>query len=197
MNAKFIASLVLVSLVFASVAAAGSGVILKVDASSRSGAYLGLGEFLYKAGMGDSAESAYLKSISLEDSALARHNLGIIYSDLGLYAEAEEQFRAAVLLDPDYAMARKSLAVLLFESGRFRDATDSFRAQAQLEESAQAYFDLGVALVKSVMAESGTIEDLLEARSSFAAAERISPGYPHAASNQAAVEGLIGSLGRQ
>ena len=195
MKLKF-ALLLFVFLLLAAFAFAdsGKGLILKVEAGSASNAYLGLGDFLYKAGLKHRAEAAYLKSIQLEDTAVARHNLGIAYHDLNEPGKAAEHFRAAIALNPDYARARNSLAVLLFGQGRLEEAAEHFRILTHIEPgNAQAHFDLGVSLANNVRDGFGSPSDLVEARESFLAAESLSRGYPHAASNADVLSAIIAS----
>ena len=58
----------------------------------------------------------------------ARNNLGLLYLDRGLLTEAIDQFKRAILINPEYLRARGNLAVALMNAGRLDEARAELRA---------------------------------------------------------------------
>ncbi len=167
--------------------------IVKVDSDSVHNAYSGLGKFLYDNGAKEASLDAFSSSVDAQDNPSARYNLGVVNNELGNHETSEENLRKAIELDPGNAKWRNGLAVFLFEHGRLAEAAEQFRIVIQLEpKNAQAHFDLGVSLADNVRNGLGTVGDLLEAREHFMVAERLSPGYPHAASNAEVLSQILG-----
>ena len=68
------------------------------------------------------------KALALDPSyADAYNELGIIHTQLGRFAEAEQALSAAIEADPQYAAARNNLGVLYGKLGRNEDAEAQFR----------------------------------------------------------------------
>lgn len=68
------------------------------------------------------------KALALDPSyADAYNELGIIHTQLGRFAEAEQALSAAIEADPQYAAARNNLGVLYGKQGRNEDAEAQFR----------------------------------------------------------------------
>ena len=63
-----------------------------------------------------------------EFNAEARNNLGLLYLDRGLTNEAIDQFKRAMLINPDYLKARSNLGVALMNAGRLDEARAELRA---------------------------------------------------------------------
>lgn len=63
----------------------------------------------------------------------ARNNLGLLYHQRGLAIEAVEQFRRAILINPQYTKARGNLAVALTSAGRTAEARAELKAALGLE----------------------------------------------------------------
>ncbi len=73
-------------------------------------------------GRTDLAVDTYEKAIARKDDALLRNRLGAIYGRQNRPAEAEEQFRRAIALKPDYAEAHANLGSVYGRTGRIEDA---------------------------------------------------------------------------
>jgi tetratricopeptide (TPR) repeat protein len=63
----------------------------------------------------------------------ARNNLGLLYHGRGMTAEAIDQFRQAVLINPRYIKARSNMAVVLTGTGRLAEARAELRAAQAIE----------------------------------------------------------------
>jgi tetratricopeptide (TPR) repeat protein len=79
-----------------------------------------------------SAEDALRGLLSAEESAAARDLLGVVLGKRDRPQEAEEQFLAAVDLDPDYGPAHQHLARLYLVLDRAEEALVHLRAAADL-----------------------------------------------------------------
>jgi len=73
-------------------------------------------------GRTDLAIKTYEEAIAGKDDALLRNRLGAIYGRRNRLAEAEEQFKRAIALKPDYAEAHANLGSVYGRTGRIEDA---------------------------------------------------------------------------
>lgn len=102
--------------------------------------------------------------------ALVRNNLGATLCRLGRYVEAEEQFRRAVDIRPDYPDAYCNLGTLLRWMGRIAEAERPLRRAVKLNpQYAQAHSSLGMTLI--------LLGRLGEARDCFISALRSTPRH--------------------
>lgn len=62
------------------------------------------------------------ESLRIRPDAGVYNDLGYVYMSVGKYTEAEEQFRAAVALDPRHIKAMNNLGVVYAAIGRYEDA---------------------------------------------------------------------------
>ena len=79
------------------------------------------------------AEDAYRESIRLDPSDPVVYNdLGWTLCRLDRLFEAEQQFRRALKIAPDYAEARKNLCLTLHTMGRHTDLADACEEASRL-----------------------------------------------------------------
>ncbi len=112
------------------------------------GSLLRFGVTLYNSGKFEIAALLWKRGAELAAPTLASmfwSNLGLYYSKLERYPEAEQAYRVAIRLNPNYAIAYNNLGLLLDEKlGRFADAEAAYRMAIQLDPSAAiAYYNLG------------------------------------------------------
>jgi len=89
--------------------------------------YQSLGDF-------DRARSEYMAVLADDESNVeARNNLGLLYHSRRMTAEAIEQFRRAIQLNPRYAKAHSNLAVILTSQGRLAEARAELRTALDIE----------------------------------------------------------------
>jgi len=94
------------------VAAAFQEYAVKLDETNPT-LWLNLGTIRRTAGSNGPAETAYKKTIALDaGNALAHYNLGSLYDAQKKYDEAIEEYRRALVLDPDLADPRKNPQVV-------------------------------------------------------------------------------------
>jgi tetratricopeptide (TPR) repeat protein len=80
-------------------------------------------------------------------SATARNNLAIFLQKSGKSAQAEQEYRTAIQLDPKFAEAHFNLGLLLQEKGKLTQAEQEYRTSIQLKpEFAGAHNNLGLVL---------------------------------------------------
>ena len=85
-------------------------------------------------------------ALGQEDAPL-RYNMGIAEAARGRPADAEEQFRSAIHLDPSFAEAFVNLGIVLHQQDRVAEAADAYRrAIALAPREPRAHHNLGVAL---------------------------------------------------
>ena len=79
--------------------------------------WLNLGTLRRTMGTLGSAESAFKKALDLDpNNALAHYNLGAVYDADTKYDAAIEEYRRALVLDPDLADARKNPQIVNYEN---------------------------------------------------------------------------------
>jgi tetratricopeptide (TPR) repeat protein len=82
----------------------------------------------HRAGDFRAAEQGYLE---FPNHSRALHNLGVLYSADGKFDQAEESFRKALAISPDYAPSRLSLATQLLAQGRYAEGWPLHEARRQ------------------------------------------------------------------
>jgi serine/threonine protein kinase len=78
------------------------------------------------------AEDAFRESIGLEADPVVHNDLGRVLAQMGRFMEAEEQFRAAVKLAPDYIEPWQNLCRALHTMDRYHEAADACEEMAGL-----------------------------------------------------------------
>jgi tetratricopeptide (TPR) repeat protein/class 3 adenylate cyclase len=90
------------------------------------------------------AETIYKRAVERSPDYWGGYNdLGVFYSAIGRYREAEESFRKVAALVPDSYSAHRSLAGVLYQQGHVDEAIAMSMASLQLRPSAEAYSNLG------------------------------------------------------
>ncbi len=84
----------------------------------------------------------------LQDAiALTYYNLGVLYADRREFKEAEEQYRSALEILPNYNVARNNLACLLSKTNRPQEAIEELEVALRIDPNdMKAYYNLGAIL---------------------------------------------------
>jgi tetratricopeptide (TPR) repeat protein len=94
----------------------------------------------------------------------------------GRHKEAEEEYRAAIRLKPDYPEAHKNLGNALNGQGRHKEAEEEYRAAIRLKpDDPEAYYNLAIILNAQRRPQ--------EAEEEYRAAIRLKPDFPKAHNN--------------
>ncbi|MCK4569907.1 MAG: tetratricopeptide repeat protein, partial [Bacteroidales bacterium] len=102
--------------------------------------------------------------------AASRHNLGVIYQNQGMFAEAEESFLAAIRIDNEFFPSMANLAVTYNQLGKNDDAEALLRQMIHdLPDYHDTYYSLGL-----LLAEKG---DYTGALASLETASELMPEY--------------------
>ena len=98
----------------------------------------------------------YIKTMMYSaDFAPSRHNLGILYSDLGNYKKAEENYIEALRIDDKFYPAKMNLALLYNKQGKNKKAEILLKDVVKNHpEVSQAFYSLGL-----LEAEIGNYEE--------------------------------------
>src|SRR5215472_1497897 len=118
-----------------------------LDRSAAS--YLERGIQLDQAGRLEDAISAHERALQLDPDLMQAHvNLIILYGRAGNFRKAEEQYQAALRLNPDkYPDAYYNYGVLLMKEGKFDQAQEAFGTALKINPLyAEAHNDIGYLL---------------------------------------------------
>lgn len=114
-------------------------------------AYLGR-QYLFQNSL-DLAEARLKHAISLDpELSAAHHDLAVVYTKMGNFDAADEQYRLALQFAPSDAIILYNYATLLYNQGRYPDAETQLLllvANPAAENRAQAYEALGLIALKS------------------------------------------------
>jgi Flp pilus assembly protein TadD len=125
----------------------------------RSDAYEGLARCLETAGTDAWALLAFEESLGrLPEDPVLRNNLGLVFARTGELERAEEYFREAVRINPNYAKAYNNLGMAAAAQGRLEEAIGHFTRAVEIQPGyAKAIANLGAALAR----EGRTTEAIL------------------------------------
>lgn len=113
---------------------------------------------------------------------LAHHNLGVALADEGRFAEAIQQYQAALQIEPDAANVQTDYGNALAKSGHIPEAITHYQAALRvLPDSPIAHSDLANALATNP-------ESVPQAITEYHAALRLKPDYEEARNNLAQVQ---------
>ena len=91
--------------------------------------HYGLATFLRERGDGEAAVALLAPALLAHpDSAELHDQMGLAEAEIGRFAEAAEQFRQSIVLDPAQAVFRANLAMMLKVEGQFDAALDAYDA---------------------------------------------------------------------
>jgi predicted CXXCH cytochrome family protein len=110
--------------------------------------------------------------MATSDQAAAHLNLGVVYGNQQRHGKAEQAYRTALRLDPDFVPARINLAMQYDQQGRKEEAEKLFREVTRLApQLAEAHYSLGLLLAEDS-------ERISEAAEHLAKAAELSPRNP-------------------
>ena len=89
------------------------------------------------------AEKAYLKAKSIDDDSCAACGLGMTYTGLGRYDDAEKEFRRAMDLNPSDVCAYAQLGTMYYDRGKYQQAITAFKRAIEIWPSYGSYMLLG------------------------------------------------------
>lgn len=122
----------------------------------------------------DLAEARLLYAIHLNpDFPAAHHDLAVVYTKMGKFDAADEEYRIALKLVPTDEAILYNYATLLYNQGRYVDAElqlQALIANPKAENRAQAYEALGLIALKT--------NDSIKAEGYFGQALSIASGLP-------------------
>lgn len=103
---------------------------------------------VHQAGNLDEAMNHYLEALRHDArNKFAYYNLGVIHQSTGENVVAEQNYRLALIVDPEFAPALFNLAILRTAAGARDEAIDLYRqVLAATPENAGAHFNLGLLL---------------------------------------------------
>jgi protein O-GlcNAc transferase len=174
--------LIVIGLVLISVASAETAILgLKTTTDNSemvkdSNFYFSLGNFLAREGYFKSAERFVNIGLKIDDSAVAHHNLGVMYYKEGKLDLAEQEFEKAIEINSDYGRAYYSLALLQVGQGNLEQGLINLVKTTKLEpDNYKAFFDTGIVL--------GKLDRFAEAKEYFKKASVINPDFFEAKQN--------------
>jgi Tfp pilus assembly protein PilF len=119
----------------------------------------------------------------------ARNNLGLLYRDKGLLADAAKELQRAIAINPRYALAHNNLGVVYLSQKKLDAANAEFRQVLALEpRNVEAYVNLGIS-----EKEAGRPD---QARAAFTRAIELDTRNPDAHYNLALLEDETGNPAR-
>ena len=111
------------------------------------------GNFFINQGELDKAVGYFKKASAMDPgTAIFHFALGNALSRIGQVDESVLEYQRALAIKPDYAEADNNLAYTLLKSGRVADAITYFQQAVKIEQSYEAYYNLGYAYRLSGMA---------------------------------------------
>jgi tetratricopeptide (TPR) repeat protein len=123
------------------------------DEPNDPGARSNIGTYLYQHGRQAEAIQQYEMALRLGSEpgflATTYTNLGSAYNELGDYAKSRASFEHALRLNPDQASAWAGIAFLLQKQGKLEEAIPSFARFAELQPSAQNFWQLARVLAQT------------------------------------------------
>jgi predicted O-linked N-acetylglucosamine transferase (SPINDLY family) len=150
--------------------------VLQIDPEHKDALhYLGL--IAYQVGKNEIAAELIGKAIGVSPSAGMCCNLGLVLQALGKLDAAIEQYRQAIVYQPNNAEAHNNLANALMEQGKLDDAVQHYRNALSIKPNfAEAHNNLGSSFQKQGNLEKAIVQ--------FRKALSIKPDFAEAYSNQ-------------
>lgn len=148
--------------------------------------------------MNDAAIASYGKAIELKpETAAYYNNLGLAYVKAGRLEEGKAELQKAAELDPiNGGKYYFNLGAVMVNSGNKDGAIDAFRKATEVQPNyADAYYQLGIAMVGAAqIGEDGSIKPVEGTVEAFEKYIELKPGGAMAASAQAMIQSLTGSV---
>ena len=111
-----------------------------------------------------------------ENNPVAHNNLGLALTSQGKSADAIEQYRSALRINPNHASAHNNLGLVLASQGKFSEAIEQYRSALRINpDYLVARNNLG-----SALASQGKSAEAIE---QYRSALRINPDYPATRNN--------------
>lgn len=145
--------------------------------------YLSLGDYLLKKGYADHALAMYEKALALspEDKSVL-NNMGFYYKDNNPLL-AEDYFKKALEVDPEYELARNNLALLYNKLGNYEQAAKHLKVLADAKPK-NLNFNYDYAInVANVFYKTNSREDLEESLKYFTRVYELDPEFEHVMDN--------------
>ena len=114
---------------------------LKVEPTA-SGAFVSLGGIYMRTGEAKEAEAAFRRALELKPSPETRLALANFLWSSARYAEAEQELKEALKLDPRHLLANRMLATLYIATKRRAEAEQPLKTIAELTKAPGAKFEL-------------------------------------------------------
>ena len=126
----------------------GAGAQSQENGDGDADALLQEGLDAHVAGDLDTAEARYLEVVELDpDNALGWYNLGLVEQTTDRPVEAQEHYRLALNIDPNFTSALFNLAILRTEAQAFDEAVVLYAEVTTLDEAnSGAHLNLGLLL---------------------------------------------------
>ncbi len=140
---------------------------------------------------------AYRQALALKPDAAYHNNLGLALIKAGQDEEGKAQLQTAAELDPaNGGRYYFNLGAVMVNSGNTQGAIDAFRKATEVQpDYADAYYQLATALVGTAkMKEDGSIVPAPGTVEAYQKYLELQPGGAYAASAQAMVQSLSGTL---
>ncbi|HJT28248.1 MAG TPA: tetratricopeptide repeat protein [Pyrinomonadaceae bacterium] len=116
--------------------------ILQVPRIAARG-YIHLGSSYYALKKYGQAEKAYLHAKAFDDDSCAACGLGMTYSGLGRYDDAEKEFQRAMRLNPSDVCAYAQSGTMYYDRGKYQQAIAAFKRAIEIGPSYGSYMLLG------------------------------------------------------
>lgn len=145
----------------------------------------------------DASIDAYRKALALKPDAAYHNNLGLALIRAGNMEEGQAELQTAAELDPANAGRYYfNLGAVMVNGGDAQGAIDAFRKATEMQpDYADAYYQLATALVgTATMKEDGSVVPAPGTVEAYQKYLELQPGGPYAASAQAMVQSLSGTL---
>ena len=141
---------------------------------------------------------SYRKALELQPtSAPYQNNLGLALVKAGQMDEGKAALAKAAEMDPtNGGKYYFNLGAVMINSGNTEAAIDAFKKATEVQpDYADAYFQLGTALVgQATTQDDGSVVPVAGTIEAFQKYIELSPSGPYAASAQAMIQGLTGSV---
>ncbi len=140
---------------------------------------------------------AYRQALALKPDAAYHNNLGLALIRAGQAEEGKAELQTAAELDPENGGKYYfNLGAVMVNSGNVQGAIDAFRKATEVQpDHADAYYQLATALVgTATMKEDGSIVPAPGTVEAYQKYLELQPSGPYAASAQAMVQSLSGTL---